>query len=567
MSEDVEADRNSSKPIVASTTKTMWLISLGVIVCTYFFGLAHIPALSYTEGLYAEIAREMLHGGSWILPHLDGAAYVEKPPLLYWLEAGVFALFGAHIWAARLVSAGAAILTCTALWQTLKRADMPDIGIWAGLVLAATPGWVIMAHTATFDTPLASLVAMSLLSFYLAAENGGRGWRVLAWLGAALAFMDKGPVGPALIGIILATWAVWEKKPARLLQFLDLRGILVFLSIVLGWSFAAASQTPGFWHEFYWTEQFGRYLGTRVPHDYFTHPYWFYLPWVLAAAMPWGLTALLIQIHRQRTFAEKERRLFRLGCSWIFGVTIFFSFADDKSAYYLLPALPGMALVFAVPIAHWVKRQSDKSSTLPYLPALLSAAAVLASLGLTGAGTPVNMLGIALTALAVVTLVILAHKHKQQRPLSHAVSMTIIGFGFLAFLPHIAKMHARPQINAIRETIIHSAHPNRPLVVYQKYDPFALIPFKLRRKVWIYQPQSSELYYAEKWHPDNFPFLSSRRFDKLLRHHQAWLITRTRDASRLYRSLPAPCVLSTRKLRTDLLLVIARRCHLRGRNH
>ena len=65
------------------------------------------PCLSFAlfepdESRYAEMPREMLQRGDWITPRLQGEPYLEKPPLLYWLTAISYQLFGVHDWAARL---------------------------------------------------------------------------------------------------------------------------------------------------------------------------------------------------------------------------------------------------------------------------------------------------------------------------------------------------------------------------------------------------------------------------------------------------------------------------------
>ena len=69
------------------------------------------PALmDDVDAVQAQIARNMLDSGDWVTARLDGVAYLEKSPLVYWMMAISFAMFGVHDWAARLPIALSAIL-------------------------------------------------------------------------------------------------------------------------------------------------------------------------------------------------------------------------------------------------------------------------------------------------------------------------------------------------------------------------------------------------------------------------------------------------------------------------
>ena len=70
-----------------------------------WFGLGSYGLGNNNEGLYATVAEDMLANGHWLMPHLNGVPYPEKPPLFYQSLALVFSLFGASEWSARLVSA------------------------------------------------------------------------------------------------------------------------------------------------------------------------------------------------------------------------------------------------------------------------------------------------------------------------------------------------------------------------------------------------------------------------------------------------------------------------------
>src|SRR5208282_2670677 len=108
-------------------------------------GLLLYPCLSFPlfepdEGRYAEIPREMLARGEWVVPYLQGDPYLDKPPLLYWLVMLSYKVFGIHDWAARLVPA-LAVHACILLiyWLGRRRLGEPA-AFWGALALGLAPG-------------------------------------------------------------------------------------------------------------------------------------------------------------------------------------------------------------------------------------------------------------------------------------------------------------------------------------------------------------------------------------------------------------------------------------------
>src|SRR5207248_3696336 len=88
------------------------------VAAVLFFSRLGCPLLEPEEARYAEIPRQMLAEGRVLVPVLHGAPYYHKPPLLYWLVMGAYALFGVTDWAARLVPCSCALLVVlvTYLW-------------------------------------------------------------------------------------------------------------------------------------------------------------------------------------------------------------------------------------------------------------------------------------------------------------------------------------------------------------------------------------------------------------------------------------------------------------------
>src|SRR5688572_23133268 len=91
------------------------------------------------EGRYAQIPREMLARGDWIVPVLQGEPYLDKPPLIYWLVMLSYSIFGVHDWAARLVPALAVHGTILLTYLLGRRSLGTKPAFWGALVLMLAP--------------------------------------------------------------------------------------------------------------------------------------------------------------------------------------------------------------------------------------------------------------------------------------------------------------------------------------------------------------------------------------------------------------------------------------------
>src|SRR4029077_9886021 len=153
------------------------------------------------EGRYAQIPREMLTRGDWIVPNLQGEPYLDKPPLFYWLGVGCYEVFGFHVWAARLVPA-LAVQGCILLTYLFGRRLLGERpALWGALVLALMPGFVGMGRLLVLDGVLTFWVTLSIFSAFRAVDGPTlrRGWWLLTAGAAGLGVLTKGPVAVVLL--------------------------------------------------------------------------------------------------------------------------------------------------------------------------------------------------------------------------------------------------------------------------------------------------------------------------------------------------------------------------------
>src|ERR1044071_8306007 len=142
-----------------------WLIL--PLLLLYLLNLGAVGFLGPDEPRYASIGREMAHSGDWVTPRLNGSAWFEKPPLLYWMT-GIATRAGLRDeWAARLPVALASIAFLVFFFTTLEREFSPRIAAIATAILGTSIGWLACSFAAITDLPMtAALGSAMLIAFF-----------------------------------------------------------------------------------------------------------------------------------------------------------------------------------------------------------------------------------------------------------------------------------------------------------------------------------------------------------------------------------------------------------------
>jgi 4-amino-4-deoxy-L-arabinose transferase-like glycosyltransferase len=313
-------------------------------------GLILYPCLSFRllepdEGRYAQIPREMLQRGEWVVPYLQGQPYLDKPPLMYWLTMVSYMLLGVGDGPARLAPA-LAVHGCILLVYLFGRRRLGERpAYWGALLLALMPGFVGMARLLLLDGVLTFLVTFALFAALESIQGAQIRWRwwLLAGAACGLGILTKGPVILILVlaPLVLHRWLTRSGPP------LALRAWLAFLAVALGialpWYVAICYRLPEFAHHFLWTHNLMRFF---QPFDHI-EPVWYYVPILIVCLLPGTLLApgfacfLLTEDD-----ALARRRPLELGYLLLAGgcCVLFFSLSGSKLPTYILPAFPPLAL-------------------------------------------------------------------------------------------------------------------------------------------------------------------------------------------------------------------------------
>ena len=322
------------------------------------------PLFEPDEGRYAQIPREMLDRGAWVVPTLQGEAYLDKPPLTYWLTKLAYLAFGVSPAAARLVPAICVQLTVLVVYAVGRRSVGERGAFWAAVLLSVSPGYVGMARLLLLDGLLVLCVTTSVLCGF-EAVRGGRlklGWWLASAVGSGLGFLTKGPISEILLFPPLLAFALLNRETARVgVVKLMLFGAVV-VAVNLPWYVAMYRQQPEFLRYFFWEHNVMRFL---QPFDHL-QPVWYYVPIVLGGFLP-GVVVGVAYLRGLLLGPAGGAVRTQAGGFWLLaGVwcLVFFSCSGSKLPTYILPAFPPLCLALGEFVARSAWGQSWKPRAL-----------------------------------------------------------------------------------------------------------------------------------------------------------------------------------------------------------
>jgi len=317
-----------------------WLVLAAAVALGWRLGGGRL--LDPDEGRNAEVAREMAQSNDYLLPHLDGLPYLDKPVVYFAAAAAAMEVLGPNETAARLPAYLATLATLALVAWFARRRWGADAGWLAALALATMPMPFAYARTAIFDSTLSLCTTAAILCFFEERP-------VLAWAAMGAGALTKGPVALLIPLAAVVPWALLTGSGgAALRRIFDWRGLLAFAAVALPWFVAVATRIPAFPQYVFVRETWERFM---TPSFHRGGPWWYFLPILPIAAFPWIVPALAGLKHwRWGWLARREnphaREAVFLTC-WVLAPLAFFSFNHSKLPQYVLPLMPALALAAA----------------------------------------------------------------------------------------------------------------------------------------------------------------------------------------------------------------------------
>ncbi|HEX8128448.1 MAG TPA: phospholipid carrier-dependent glycosyltransferase, partial [Pyrinomonadaceae bacterium] len=352
--------------------KRGWLLLLTATAVVYFYGLGRAPFVGADEPRYAQVAREMSERGDAVTPTLGGRTWFEKPALVYWAAMAGYKVFGYTEWAARIGVALAGWLTVFLVGWIAKRVEEREdaatarwLQLSAGASAATCAGLIVFSRGVNFDI-FVTMTTTCALAFFFAAELEGEA-RKRRWLlagfyaGMGAALLAKGLIGVVIpVGVVGVYYLLRRRWPDVWKS--AFWGFLITLAVAALW-YAPVIARHGwtFVDDFFVKHHFARYLSNKYHHP---QPLWFYLAIIPALLLPWSAFLAAALWHARRwdwrrgdVDALGKLRLFAL--AWMFFPLLFFSASGSKLPGYILPALPGAALLAGERLASFLRGEGN----------------------------------------------------------------------------------------------------------------------------------------------------------------------------------------------------------------
>lgn len=464
----------------------LWLLVIVVLVA---YG-TRLPALPFhgEEPRRAQVAREHVWHGDWVVPREQGEPFLSRPPLQNWLIAWSFAAFGQESeWAARLPSMLALLLTAVLVYG-YGRTFLSRLGaLAAALALATFPELLTTGCQAETESVFILFVAASLIGWHWGLM---RGWpEKLTWLAGylpmALAFLTKGPQAPAYFGAAVGIYLLVTNQFRRLFTRAHVIGAAAAAALVLGWA------VPYYFAEG-WSNlrvtvfgdtgmRFDAWKMSKVLQHLCTFPLE-----VLGCMLPWSLLLLayLNRDFRRSLGAARPQVLFLGICLLVAVPTIWVP--PSGQTRYLVPIYPCFALLIGLVVERCASaslprlhaRWSAYLAVIACLMVVFAAAVLAGSLlfanhprwGVWTESTPLA----AFYAVTTLVLAIVIWRHRtgaSEAPVRTAL-LALSAFAVLTWLIPVANLKARRMENtpAVFAQVRPRLHFERPLISFGHID-------------------------------------------------------------------------------------------------
>ena len=297
------------------------------------------------EGRYVQVARELIGSHNWFLLTIHGEPYDQKPPLPFWMFAGMLKLTGGRVeaWAVRTPAILCAIMTLGLLYLIGRRLFSERAGLYAALVLMTSLRFFRDVPSAELNILFTGWTALAMAVWLIRDGTGKMPWgqAALFWLALAGGFFTKGPLILLIVFSAMGFEAVYSRNRAIVWVSRPLVFFPLLVAMIGGWLWIQSHLVDtGFVSEQVFEQTSERFFaGSHA------EPFYYYLPRIFTGIFgPWGILLIPAGVRLWRARRHLSGPMAAI-LGWIIIPFIILTLAHGKRQTYMLPVVPAMALV------------------------------------------------------------------------------------------------------------------------------------------------------------------------------------------------------------------------------
>jgi 4-amino-4-deoxy-L-arabinose transferase-like glycosyltransferase len=333
-------------PLVRAVRDHPLIVGL-LLLLPIVFAMQPVPI---DETRYLAVAWEMRQTGEFLVPHLNGATYAHKPPLLFWLINAGWMVTGVHAWTARAVTLACSLLSLLLMQRLTLRltasAATARLSMW---FLLGAVYFAMFANAIMFDVPLATCVLLAVHGIVDLVDGRTRRGILVAGVAIGLGILVKGPVMLLDIAFVAlaAPWWAHDGLRDRRARYFGAFALAFLLGAMIGLAWAIPAALHGgdaYARAIFLNQTFDRIEAIKGASTH-GRPWWWYGVIFPLMLLPWPL---VIRASWSRLRALRDEPAMRLAFVWVLPTFIVFSLIGGKQPHYLLPAIAGVALALAL---------------------------------------------------------------------------------------------------------------------------------------------------------------------------------------------------------------------------
>ncbi|MCR5758703.1 MAG: glycosyltransferase family 39 protein [Selenomonas sp.] len=335
--------------------KKHWAVLGGLWLVLYLLGNHLLTVTDPVECNYAETAREMLVYNDYFSPRIFGNFWFDKPIFFYWELAAAFHVFGFTNFAARLAPSLTVLASMGLLYWWGKRLYGSRVAFVAALLFTTSLETWYVGHAIVTDMTLLFTVSLTLIAFYCGYQQRCYNWYYLAMASAAVAVLDKGPIGLCLPGLIILLFLLWQRDIRALLVKQLVGGFVVFC-LVAGIWYVPMYMKHGqeFIDVFLGVHNVMRATVSEHPRD---NVWYYYFGIFLAGFFPWVFVAIPAFIKKWRSgWRLRLNTDTRFLLVWAVTVFVVFQCFATKYVTYTFPYMFPVVLLMARYFCNWGRK-------------------------------------------------------------------------------------------------------------------------------------------------------------------------------------------------------------------